>query len=47
MKNYISLLASTGTSITGECDYYVKKEKIFSKEYKKYINFPKEFHGNG
>jgi len=27
MKNYISLLASTFTSITGECDVCVKKQK--------------------
>lgn len=46
MKNYISLLASTGISITGECDRYVKIYKTFSKEYKKYINFPKDFQEN-
>lgn len=39
MKNYISLSASTCTSITRDCDGYVKKEKSFSKKYKKNINF--------
>lgn len=47
MKNYISLSASTGTSITKDCDRYVKKEKRISKKYKKNINFYKEFFGKG